>query len=305
MANLARSIRHSGKVILDLIPKILDTPRIIRIVRPDGDHEMVPINGASLPAQQSVPQQPQQPGQMPGQMPGQPPMLPNPAENFAAGLKKVYDVTAGRYDITISIGPSYQSRRQEFVQSVLSLVQAAPQTFQFVMDLLVRNMDWPGAQDIADRLKKMLPPNLQDSGDQQNQIPPQAQAQIQALLAEKAQLLMALQKANNPLTLAQINNESKERIAALNAKIDIIVAELKAKSAMADNLAKLEYGAADSQLESWHKTRELMADEAAAAAASPQAGPGNAPSPAPTPQAPAASAPPGVSAPSGPAPIAG
>ena len=292
MANLARSIRHSGRVILDLIPKILDTPRVVRIVRPDGDHEMIPINGAQLPPQQGIPQQQQQ---MQGLPPGAPMPHPNPAGNFAAGLAKVFDVTTGRYDISISIGPSYQSRRQEFVQSVLSLVQAAPQTFQFVMDLLVRNMDWPGAQDIADRLKKMLPPNLQDANDQNQQIPPQAQATIQSLLQEKAMLLQALQKASDPITLAQINNESKERMKLLDAKVAMIVEQLKAKSAQADTMATLEYRAADSQLETWHKTQELMQTERLAAMGGPQTPQGVPPSASPAPSAPG-------SAPSAPAP---
>jgi hypothetical protein len=294
MANLARSIRHSGRIILDLIPKVLDTPRIIRIVRPDGDHEMVPINGATLPPKQGAPQMPQQAGPGPAAImpPGAGMMQPNPATNFAAGLQKVFDVTTGRYDITISIGASYQSKRQEFVQSVLALVQAAPQTFQFVMDLLVRNMDWPGAQDIADRLKKMLPPNLQDAGDQDQQIPPQAQATIQALLQEKAQLLMALQKASNPITLAQINNESKERIALLDAKVNIILGELKAKSAQADTMANLEYGRADSSLELWHKTQQLMMDQATQSAA-PQQGVAAPPTPGASVSAPP-SGPPGA-----------
>jgi hypothetical protein len=236
MDNLSRSIRHAGRVILDLIPKVYDTPRVIRIVNPDQTHKMVPINGAAPP-------------QRPGIGPDTPQVMQT--------IQKLYDVTVGRYDVTISVGPSYQSKRQEFVQSVLSLVEAAPQTMAFVMDLLVRNMDWPGANEIADRLKKMLPPQLQDTAEGQPGIPPQAQAQIAALLQERAQLAAQLQAATNTIETKRLEFESRERIAGLQAKVDIIVAELKAGSSRADTLAQLEYSAADKQLELWHKTREL------------------------------------------------
>jgi hypothetical protein len=248
--NLARAIRHAGRVILDLVPKIYDAPRVVRIVKPDMTHDMVPINGMQSPAPGQAPTMPQIQG-------GQPQVLPMPLIQQA--VKKVYDVTVGRYDVTITMGKSFQSKRQEFVESVLSLVQAAPQTFQFVMDLLVRNMDWPGANEIADRLKMMLPPQLQaQTGDDGAEpLPPQAQAQIQSLLAEKAQLVAAVQAANNVIATKRLEMESKERIATLQARVDLIVAELNNKAAMGAQMAQLEYGAAGKQLEGWHETKKL------------------------------------------------
>lgn len=231
--NLTRSIRYAGKIILDLIPKVYDTPRVVRIVNPDQSHKMVGLNGALAPGMKTP-------------------------------LQRVFDVTTGRYDVTIAVGPSYDTKRKEFVQSVLGLVQAAPQMMQVVMDLLVRNMDWPGAAEIADRLKKMLPPQLQDQ-DEGADIPPQAQAQIAALLQEKAGLVEALQVATNKIDTKQLELESRERIASLQAKVDLIVAELTAKTGSAQALAQMQIGAADKELELWHETRKLDMQAAGAA----------------------------------------
>jgi hypothetical protein len=121
--NLARSIQHTGRILVDIIPKIYDTQRIVRILGEDGSQEMTPIN-------------------------------------WVQGMEIVNDITVGKYDVEITVGPSYRTRRQESAESMLAFVQAMPQAAAVAADLIARNLDWPGADEIADRLKRSLPPQI-------------------------------------------------------------------------------------------------------------------------------------------------
>lgn len=138
--NLARSIQQTGRILVDLIPKIYDTQRIIRVLGEDGSQEMTPIN-------------------------------------WVQGDQIVNDITVGKYDVEISVGPSYHSKRQESAESMLAFIQALPQAAAVSADLIARNMDWPGAEEIADRLKKALPPGMVEVDDPEEQQAMQQQQQ--------------------------------------------------------------------------------------------------------------------------------
>ncbi len=126
--NLGRALRYAGRVLVDLIPKIYDTARIIRIVNPDNTEKTVPIN--------------------------------QPFEN-QQGVQQIYDLTVGKYDVVVSIGPSYTTQREEAVENMLRFIEAMPQAAPLIADLLAKNMDWPGAQQFEKRLKLLLPPQIQ------------------------------------------------------------------------------------------------------------------------------------------------
>ena len=99
--NHARGIEQTGEIILDLIPKVYTSARIQRIINPDGTAKMVGLyNSKSGEGESDVPEDPD--------------------------IKKVYDIGTGRYDVAVSVGPSYQSKRQEAVASQMALVQAFP-----------------------------------------------------------------------------------------------------------------------------------------------------------------------------------
>jgi hypothetical protein len=130
--NLGRAIKQTGKIIVDLIPKIYDTARIIRITGEDGKERQVPIN---------------QPFKDQG--------------DRGEAIQRIYDLTVGKYDVLISIGPSFETQREEAAQSMLSFIEAVPQAGPLLGDLLAKNLDWPGADEIEKRLKILLPPQLQ------------------------------------------------------------------------------------------------------------------------------------------------
>ena len=141
--NLTRSIRHTGRIILDLIPKIYDRQRVMRIIGDDGKPEMVTINEQGQDEQ---------------------------------GVSKILnDVTVGEYDVVMETGPGYNYKRQEAVDSMMSLLGADPTLMQTAGDLIFRNMDFPGAEVIADRLAAANP---MAQIDDKSPIPPQVQMQL-------------------------------------------------------------------------------------------------------------------------------
>jgi hypothetical protein len=220
--NLSRAIRHLGRLLVDLAPKIYNQPgRVIRIVKPDQTHELVTLN--------------------------------QPFEE-KPGVMKIYDLNVGKYDVTVSVGPGYESKRQEFVASVLQLVQSAPQIGGLIMDLVVRNMDWPGATEIAERLKKMLPAELQDQQQTPGQapIPPEFQQKMEALLQQQAALTEQLNQATSVIENRRMEMESRERIAAIQAETQLTIAQFKADSAESIELLRQRVAAIDKRLELLH-----------------------------------------------------
>jgi hypothetical protein len=109
------------------------------------------------------------------------------------GAEKILnDVTVGEYDVYMDTGPGYQSKRQEAVEAMIPLLQANPELFQAAGDLVFRNMDFPGADTIADRLAAVNP---MSQVDEKSDIPPQVQMQLMAsqkMVADLQQQIAAL-----------------------------------------------------------------------------------------------------------------
>lgn len=154
--NLTRAIRHTGKVIIDLIPKVYSTPRIVRILGEDGKAEVKPINGAQMEADD----------------------LHNERAENAQEMARIYDVTVGRYDLIVTAGPSFTSRREEAASQMIEMIRAYPDIAPIIGDLLAKNLDWPGADEIAKRLEKMLPDAVRDDD---GGLPPEVQQQMQEM----------------------------------------------------------------------------------------------------------------------------
>ena len=236
--NLSRSIRHAGRIIVDIIPKIYDTQRVARIIGEDGSVTTARIN-------------PEQEEPITGYM-----------DHETGEIVKIYNPGVGKYDVSVSVGPSYTTKRQEAADAMMGVVQAVPNLFPMVGDLLVKNMDWPGADDIAKRLRKMLPPQLQDSDDeggrdsamaqQVQQLMQAAEAKIRALTAElqQAQSDRAIKVAELELKDKDIN--ARLEVARMNAVKDVELARLNRR---ADDLEKLA-----SEYESMKMDGEITAD---------------------------------------------
>ena len=171
--NLTRSIRQVGKIVLQWIPKIYDTQRVMRIIGDDGKHELVTLNQRVQDTQ---------------------------------GVSKVLnDVTIGEYDVVMETGPGYNSKRQEAVDAMLPLLSANQELFNVAGDLVFRNMDFPGAETIADRLAAANPlAQINTKSD----IPPQVQMQ----LAQSQQQLQVLQQQLEEMQLAMQQRQDIEQV---------------------------------------------------------------------------------------------
>jgi hypothetical protein len=183
--NLTRSISHTGKIILDLIPKIYDSQRVLRIIGDDGKPDMVTLN-----------------------------------ERTEVG-EVLNDVTVGEYDVVMETGPGYNSKRQEAVNSMMQMLGADPTLMQTAGDLIFRNMDFPGADTIADRLATLNPLS---QVDEKSPIPPQVQmqlAQSQAQMQQMAQEIQQLQmmiKQRQDIEQVKQDNETKRELMKQTAK---------------------------------------------------------------------------------------
>ena len=173
--NLTRSIAHTGRIILDLIPKIYSAERVMRIIGDDGKPELVTIN--------------QRTGQQ--------------DENGVEML--LNDVTIGEYDVVMETGPGYNTKRQEAVDSMMSLLAADPNLMAQAGDLIFRNMDFPGADVIADRLAAVNP---MAQIDEKSPIPPQVQMQ----LANNQQQMQAMQQQIQAMQLFITNRQDVEQV---------------------------------------------------------------------------------------------
>jgi hypothetical protein len=122
------TLHHLGTALIDLVPQIYDSERTIRVLREDESHAPVRINVPAMSVDGK-------------------PMLLN-------------DLSQGTYDVRVKIGPAYATRRAEAADSMLQVVAAVPQAASVAGDLIARNMDWPGADEIAERLRRTLPPQI-------------------------------------------------------------------------------------------------------------------------------------------------
>lgn len=244
--NLGLAIRHTGRILLAQIPTIYDTPRVLRILGLDEQPKTVMVG-----KQENAPQ-----------------ALP-------PGIEKLHDPTLGRYDVTVTVGPSYQSRRQEAVEAMAMVFQANPNVFPLIGDLWVASQDWPGAKAVSERLKKMLPPQLQDN----EQSPEMQLQQLQQQMQQASQMLQIMQqeleaktrlietdtiKAQQALERERLKIEADKEIefARINADLTKTQAQIDANGAlvvlkqqMAEMQAQLQF-AQQSQLQAGQQAHD-------------------------------------------------
>jgi hypothetical protein len=174
--NLARALRFGGRILADLFQKIYDGSRVLRLLKEDG---------TKWTAQVNTPMQGKD---------GQP---------------EVLDMTTGVYDVAVTTGPSYTTKRQESAESMTQMAQAYPPLMQIAGPQIVRSFDWPGAKEIAEAMERAMPPQLQTPPDMED-VPPQIVGQLQQQEQQIAQLNQALEVATAELQKATAQAESKQ-----------------------------------------------------------------------------------------------
>lgn len=231
--NVTRAIRHTGKILIGLIPKVYTGERIMRVLGEDGEAQNVPVNKPFLADEDGNPvQQPQAPqGQPPMPMQGQGDQMPMPEQNEAPEASEatdvimmLHDLSVGKYDVTVTSGPSYTTRRAEAAAEQMQFLQSFPQAAPVIGDIVAKNLDWPQADEIAKRIAKAT-----GQGDEP-QIPPQLQQQIE----QGQQLIQQQQQEIDQLKSDQTDKQAQAQIDQMKIQVDqqrLEIERLKAQTA--------------------------------------------------------------------------
>lgn len=195
--NMAAAIAACGRALVSMIPRVYDTQRVIKILGEDGQAKDVEVNGQVYEQGQPMP---------------------------------VNDLTIGSYDVRVSVGPNYSTRRQETAEGMMEFIRVVPGAAQIISDLIAKAMDWPDAERIAERLAKTLPPGVRDADDmspEEQQAMQQAQQQAMQEQAVQAQMMQAAQqiemrKAMAETTEAEADAE-KARFEAAQKQIELMM----------------------------------------------------------------------------------
>ena len=183
--NLARGVRYLTRQLIDLIPKIYDTQRIARIIGEDGETSMVKIDPTQQePVKKIVDQQ-------------------------GIVIDKIYNPGVGKYDVVATTGPGYATKRQEALDGMGQLLQGNPDLWKVAGDLFVKNMDWPGAQEMAKRFAKTIDPKLLETGDDSPALQA-AQQQIQAMGQEMEQMHQMITNASKSIEVQDMRRKDYE-----------------------------------------------------------------------------------------------
>ena len=194
--NLARAVRYVTRQIVDLIPKIYDTERIARIIGIDGDVSTARID------------------------PSQPMPVREIRDEAGVLLEKIYNPGIGKYDVRVTTGPSYMTQRQEALESMGTLLQGNPELWAVAGDLFVKHMDWPGAQELSQRLAKTIDPKLIEDSEKSPALQA-AEMQMQAMAQEMEQLHKMLQSVQQSMEAQELEikkyDAETKRISAVQA----------------------------------------------------------------------------------------
>jgi hypothetical protein len=198
--NMAKAIRRTWEILIDLVPKVYDTERELRILGSDGSEDYKKVNQ----------------------------VVQDPVTGKAI---KVNDLAQGRYDVTVTVGPSFSTKRQEASETYLQLAQSSPEVMGVAGDLIFKAMDLPYSEDIAERLKAMLPPPIQQLLSQGKEVPPEAQAAMQQ--ASQA-MQMVEQKNQLVMQAAQELQQEQQGVEKGKSELQTLMAQLETKKAQFD-----------------------------------------------------------------------
>jgi len=201
--NFKTSLEHAGRILCDWIPKIYDTERVMRLIGEDEKaEETVPINYV-LYGQDGTP-------------------------------VMVNDLSTAKFDIRVTIGPGYSTRRQETQAFVESLMKALPPEMAgAIADLVAANSDMAGADEVSKRLKaiikKAMPGIIEAAESKDGEAPPEQpqgpppELMMQQLLLQLKDMAAKIEKtqADTQLSLAKADQTRAQtgKVAAETASV--------------------------------------------------------------------------------------
>ncbi len=185
--NLSTAIRFTGKIIIDMLPRVYDTKRVLKILAQDGAMQTIQVDPAAEQAHQ--------------------PMQGLDGESFdPQQVAHVLNPSIGQYDVVAEVGPQYSTRREEFVSATMDILAQNESLTPLIGDLVFRNFDFPGASQIADRMRRMVPPQALGTTDPHIQQLQQQLAQQHGVIVNLAhELQMAKNKAESVAFMKDID----------------------------------------------------------------------------------------------------
>lgn len=198
--------RFLGKQIIDLAPKIYDTKRVMRIMAEDGEEQEIMID----------------------------PTMKQPMQQKEDGLENkvstIFNPAVGAYDVVASVGPNFETRREEAFEAMKELIVGVPELARVIGDLFVSNGDFPSADKIAERLRNWIPAEIRGDGPtpQEQQLMQQNQELIQMVqrLGSELQSKEAMEKlAKQEVDQKTLNHLAERMDADRSAWLDAFKAE--------------------------------------------------------------------------------
>ena len=189
--NLNRAIRHLGRILLDLIPKIYDSKRVVRLLNEDGTTKDAKVD----------------------------PQLPVPVAK-SDGME-IFNLSSGVYDVETATGPSFTTKRLEAAESMMEIAQGNPGVWNTHGDLIVKAMDWPGADDFAKRTKALMPPEMLkaiEASENEDGPDPKIQQIVEAANQEIQMREEALQQAAQKVQELERELKNKQEMAEAKEK---------------------------------------------------------------------------------------
>ena len=224
--NLVRSLTFTGQMCVDAWPKLITSRKTVRILGEDGEPQTAIIDPNLVDAM------------------GKPiPYAEVPNEK--GGVDKVYNLNCGKYDVVVVAGPSYTTRRLESADAMMEISRGNPEFLGKFGDIIFKAQDWPGAEQVAERFKKMLPPELQEQDDQNEK----------ATLAKQTQ---QVQEAVKMIGQREAELQAQEQAIAQAAQ----ETEAQAKAAQAiEQRAKDAKRAAEAEVEKLNAAMDALENE--------------------------------------------
>jgi hypothetical protein len=223
--NFRRLLISIGKLLLEWIPVIYDRPgRILQVLGMED----------SQPPQWAILKQPftrDRSGRA----------LPVGSLNDPSIPSLFYDPSKGVYGVRVTIGASHETRKQEAADALGRLLEANPAWMQIFGDLYVRNLDIPDADEIADRIKRTIPPNVlaEDKGSLEANLPPEVQQTIQQAQQTIAQLQQQLQQANMMIQTKQVEAKNALELQQIKTQGDAMMTKLEQEARV--HIASLQH----------------------------------------------------------------
>lgn len=242
--NLVRALQHMGRILVNLIPKIYDTPRMVRIVDAEGKQSVVAIN-----------------------------------QIFEKnGQREVLALTEGDYGVTIDVGPAFATAKQAAIEQMLEMARVNPNILPFIQDIIAGNMDFAGKQVVQERLQKLLAKTAPEmlEGSPQADVPPQALAAMQqqaAMIKQLSDELIALQQEyqktkmvldnkivehQQDMEMEQFKFQNQMTLNAQNTEDDKVLESLKALREDQNNLREKELATIKTHLQHTEKMMSLV-----------------------------------------------